>query len=191
MKKNIGPELGICPSPVVLVGTYDENDKPNLITLAWVGICCSDPPAVQVSVRQNRHTHAAIVARKAFSVNVPSVKYVIETDYVGLTSGKRTDKFGATKLTPERCQTIDAPMAAEFPVSMECRLIHTLSLGSHDMFVGEIAACWVDDSLLGVNGKPDHRKVDPLVFTMDGRYFGLGDFIATAHDVGRKLRDKN
>ena len=191
MKKNIGTELGICPTPVVVVGTYDENDKPNLVTLAWAGVCCSEPPSVQVSIRKSRYTHAAIVARKVFSVNIPSVKHIIETDYVGIVSGKDMDKFDVTKLTPMRAQMIDAPMVAEFPISMECRLVHTLSLGSHDMFVGEIVACWVDDAVLGENGKPDPKKVDPLTFTTSGGYFGLGSFIAGSYNVGRKLLDKN
>ena len=191
MKKNIGPVLGICPTPVVVVGTYDENDKPNMATLAWAGVCCSEPPSVQVSIRKSRHTYEAIVARKVFSVNVPSVKYVIETDYAGIASGKHEDKFGITNLTPVRGEIIDAPMVMEFPISMECRLTHTLSLGSHDLFVGEILACWVDDSVLAENGKPDPQKVDPLAFTIGVGYFKLGGFIAASYDVGRKLFDKN
>ena len=187
MKKNIGPALGIYPTPVVVVGTYDENDKPNLATLAWVGVCCSEPPSVQVSIRKSRHTHAAIIARKVFSVNVPSAKYVVETDYAGLVSGKNLDKFNVTKLTPVRGDMIDAPTVMEFPISMECRLTHTLELGSHDVFVGEIVACWVDDAVLGGNGKPDPQKIDPLAFTTDGKYFELGDFVAASHNVGKKL----
>ena len=191
MKNNVGPELGIYPTPLVVVGTYDKSDKPNLITLAWVGVCCSEPPCVQVSVRQNRHTYAAIAARRVFSVNVPSAKYVAETDYAGLASGRSADKFGVTKLTPMRGEVVDAPMIMEFPISMECRLMHTLSLGSHDMFVGEIVACWVDDAVLGENGKPDPQKVDPFTFSVGGGYFGLGGFIAASHNVGRKLLDNN
>ena len=187
MKKNIGPELGVCLTPVVVVGTYDERDKPNLITLAWVGICCSDPPSVQVSIRKSRHSHAAIVARKVFSVNVPSTKYVVETDYAGLASGKHADKFDISKLTPIRGEMTGAPMVMEFPISMECRLTHTLELGTHDMFVGEIVACWVDDAALNGNGKPDPRKVDPFAFTIGGGYFGLGNYIAASHNVGEKL----
>ena len=187
MKKNIGPELGICPTPVVLVGTYDENDKPNLITLAWVGVCCSDPPSVQVSIRRGRHTYAAIAARKVFSVNVPSAKYVVEADYVGLASGKNADKFDVTKLTPARCQVVDAPMVAEFPISMECRLAHTLVVGTHDMFIGEIVACWVDDAVLDGEGKPDPHKIDPMAYAIGEGYFGLGSFIAASYDAGKKL----
>ena len=187
MKKNIGPELGLCLTPVALVGTYDEKDKPNLITLAWVGVCCSEPPCVQVSIRKSRHSHAAIAARKVFSVNVPSAKYVVETDYAGIASGKNADKFDVTKLTPIHCEMIDAPMIMEFPISMECRLTHTLELGSHDMFVGEIVACWVDDTALNENGKPAPKEVDPIAFTIGAGYFGLGGFIAPAHETGKKL----
>ena len=191
MKKNFGTQLGIYPTPVVVVGTYDEGDKPNLITLAWGGVCCSEPPSVQVSIRQSRHTYAAIVERKVFSVNVPSTKYVVETDYAGLASGKNSNKFDVTKLTPVRCEVIDAPMVKEFPISMECRLTHTLPLGSHDMFVGEILACWVDDAVLDENGRPDPQKIDPLTFAIGGKYFGLGDFIAPSFSAGKKLLDKN
>ena len=187
MKKNIGPELEICPTPVVVVGTYDENDKPNLITLAWVGICCSEPPSVQVSIRKSRHSYAAILARKVFSVNVPSARHVIETDYAGIVSGKDADKFDVTKLTPVRGETVDAPLVKEFPVCLECRLTHTLSLGTHDMFVGKIVACWVDDAVLDENGKPDLKKIDPLAYAIGGEYFGLGDFIAFSHEAGNKL----
>ena len=191
MKKNMGPELGICPTPVVVVGTYDENDKPNLATLAWVGVCCSEPPSVQVAIRKSRHSYASILARKAFSVNVPSVKYVVETDYAGIASGKHENKFDVTKLTPVRGGMTDAPMVMEFPISMECRLTHTLLLGSHDIFIGEILACWVDEAVLDGNGKPDPKKVDPLAFSISGGYFGLGNFIAASHNVGKKMLNNN
>ncbi|MDR1376248.1 MAG: flavin reductase family protein, partial [Synergistaceae bacterium] len=169
MKKNIGAELGIYPTPIVVVGTYDKDDKPNIATLAWTGICCSEPPSVQVSIRKSRHTHAAIVERKVFSVNVPSVKYIAEADYAGIVSGKDTDKFQVTKLTPARGELLDVPLVAEFPISMECRLTHTLELGSHDLFVGEIVACWVAEEALR-NGRPDPKKVDPLAFAPSGGY---------------------
>ena len=187
MKKNIGSELGMCPTPVVVVGTYDGNGKPNMATLAWVGVCCSNPPSVQVSIRKSRYTYAAIAIRKAFSVNVPSARYIVETDYAGVVSGKDADKFGVTKLTPVRCSMIDAPMIMEFPISMECRLTHTLELGTHDMFVGEIVACWVDDTVLDGNGRPVPQKIDPLVYAIGRGYYGLGSFVAASHDVGKKL----
>ena len=187
MKKNIGAKLGIYPTPVVVVGTYDENDKPNLVTLAWAGICCSEPPSVQVSIRKSRYSHAAILARKVFSVCVPSRKYLVETDYIGIVSGKDVDKFDATGLTPLRGETLGVPLVMEFPISMECRLTHTLELGSHDLFVGEIVACWVEDQVLLPTGRLDAQKIDPMAFMPGGEYFGISDFLAPAHSTGKKL----
>jgi flavin reductase (DIM6/NTAB) family NADH-FMN oxidoreductase RutF len=185
-KKNIGPALELCPTPVVVVGTYDGDGRPNIATLAWVGVCCSEPPSIQISLRKSRHTHGAITARGAFSVNIPPARYVAETDYVGLASGRDADKFKVAGLTPVRGETLDVPMVLEFPISMECRLTHTLELGSHDLFVGEVVACWVDEAVLNEKGKADPKKVNPLTFTTSG-YFGLGEFIAASHNVGRKL----
>ena len=190
MKKNIGAKLGVYPTPVVVVGTYDSNNKPNLATLAWAGICCSEPPQVQISVRKSRHTHAAIVQRKAFSVNIPSKKYLQETDYVGLVSGKDVDKFEVTGLTPVRGEILDVPLVLEFPISMECRLVHTLELGSHDMFVGEIVSCWVESDALHDTGRLDPKKIDPLTFMPSGEYYGIADFLAPSHSTGKKLASK-
>ncbi|MDR1622542.1 MAG: flavin reductase family protein [Synergistaceae bacterium] len=190
MKKNIGAKLGIYPTPIVVVGTYDKNDKPNIATLAWTGICCSEPPSVQVSVRKSRHTHAAIVERKVFSVNIPSARYLVETDYVGIVSGKNVDKFQAAKLTPVRGESLDVPLVAEFPISMECRLTHTLELGSHDLFVGEIVSCWVIEEALQEGGKLNPKKIDPLAFMPSGEYFGVSNFLDNSFSVGKKLMGK-
>ncbi|MDR1977984.1 MAG: flavin reductase family protein [Synergistaceae bacterium] len=190
MKKNIGPKLGVYPTPVVVVGTYDTTGKPNLATLAWAGVCCSEPPSVQISIRKSRYSHGAIMERKVFSVNVPSSKYLLETDYVGIASGKDVDKFAVTKLTSVPGGTLEVPLVREFPISMECRLTHTLELGSHDLFVGEILACWVAEEALEATGKVNSRKLDLMAFMLSGEYFGIGDFLATSHSVGKKLIEK-
>jgi flavin reductase (DIM6/NTAB) family NADH-FMN oxidoreductase RutF len=190
MKKNMGPRLGLYPTPVVLVGTYDGAGKPNLITLAWAGVCCSEPPSVQVSLRKERYSHTAIMERKVFSVNIPSKKYLTETDYAGLASGRNANKFETAGLTPLKGEVVDAPLVAEFPVSMECKMTHVLELGSHDLFVGQIVACWLDEEILDGDGKADSAKIDPLAFmpgVPGGKYFGLGDFLSPGYTVGRKL----
>ncbi|MDR2179173.1 MAG: flavin reductase family protein [Synergistaceae bacterium] len=186
MKKNIGAALGIYPTPVVVVGTYDKNGKPNISTLAWTGICCSEPPSVQVSIRKSRYTHEAILERKVFSVNVPSTQYLVETDYVGIVSGRDVDKFQVTKLTPVRGESLDVPLVGEFPISMECRLTHTVELGSHDLFVGQIISCWIAEEALR-NGKTDPKAIDPLTFVPSGGYFGLSDLLANSFNAGKKL----
>jgi flavin reductase (DIM6/NTAB) family NADH-FMN oxidoreductase RutF len=191
MKKNLGPKLGIYPTPVVVVGTFDENGKANLATLAWTGVCCSEPPMVQISVRKSRHTHSAIVKEKVFSVNVPSAKYLVETDYCGIVSGRNVDKFEGAGLTFDRGEVVSVPLVREFPVSMECRLFHTAELGSHDMFVGEIVATWVNDDILQESGVPDAKKIDPLVFILNGVYCGVGDILASSFSAGKKLIKKD
>jgi flavin reductase (DIM6/NTAB) family NADH-FMN oxidoreductase RutF len=190
VKKNIGPRLGLYPTPVVLAGTYDEAGKPNLITLAWAGVCCSEPPSVQVSLRKDRHSHAAIMARRAFSVNVPSKKYLTEADYAGIVSGRNVNKFEATGLTPLKGEAVDAPLVAEFPVSMECRMTHVLELGSHDLFVGQIMACWIEEEALREGGKVNAGKIDPLTYMPGGEYFGLGEFLSPGYTAGRALIKK-
>ena len=190
MKKNIGACLGIYPTPVVVVGTYDGAGKPNIATLAWAGVCCSEPPSVQISIRKSRHTHAAIVEREVFSVNVPSAKHIVETDYAGIVSGRDFDKFTAAGLTPVRGEVLDVPLVEEFPISMECRLTHTLELGSHDLFVGKIVACWADSEVLLEAGKIDCAKLDPLTFMLNGKYFGIGECLAASHSTGRRLIGK-
>jgi flavin reductase (DIM6/NTAB) family NADH-FMN oxidoreductase RutF len=190
LRKNIGARLGFYPTPVVLVGTYDEAGKPNLITLAWAGVCCSEPPSVQVSLRKERYSHAAVMERRAFTVNVPSKKYLTEADYSGIVSGRNANKFEAAGLTPLKGETVDAPLVAEFPVSMECKVTHVLELGSHDLFVGQITACWVEEEALRDGGKVHAGKIDPLIYMPGGEYFGLGEFLSAGYTVGRQLIKK-
>jgi flavin reductase (DIM6/NTAB) family NADH-FMN oxidoreductase RutF len=161
-----------------------------MATLAWAGICCSEPPSVQVSIRKSRHTHGAIVEHKVFSVNVPSTRYLVETDYVGIVSGRDVDKFQVTKLTSVRGEFLNVPLVEEFPISMECRLVHTVELGSHDLFVGEIVSCWVAEEALRENGKLDPQKIDPVAFMPSGEYFGFSNFLDNSFNVGKKLIGK-
>lgn len=187
MKKNIGPHLGIYPTSIVLVGTYDSEEKANISTIAWAGVCCSEPPSVQISVRKSRYTHAAILKRRVFSVNIPSVEYLKEVDYCGFVSGKNDDKFTATQLTPLRGGTLDVPLVNEFPISMECKLTHSLEIGSHDLFVGEIVACWVDRKALTPSGDIDSVQVGSFVFMPSGEYYAVGQLLDRSHSPGRAL----
>ena len=120
MKKSLGPQTLVFPTPTWIVGTYDKDDRPNAMTVAWGGICCSDPPCVAVSLRKATYTYGNLVARNAFTISVPSETYVKQADYFGVTSGRDTDKFSATGLTPVRSDLVDAPYIAEFPLVLEC-----------------------------------------------------------------------
>jgi flavin reductase (DIM6/NTAB) family NADH-FMN oxidoreductase RutF len=187
MKRPIGPKTLIFPTPVFVVGTYDENDRPNAATVAWGGICSSRPPCLAVSLRKATYSHGNIVKRKAFTVSIPSQDHVREADYFGMISGRNEDKFAATGLTPVKSDLVDAPYVDEFPLVLECRLLHTFELGLHTQFVGEIVDVKADDTVLGEGGIPDIERVRPLVFAPElHRYYSVGPFVAEAFSVGKR-----
>lgn len=189
-KKNIGAFTSLYPTPIVVCGTYDSEGKANLSTLAWAGVCCSVPPALQVSLRKSRHTYNAILERKSFTVNIPSSNRADQADFCGMVSGSKIDKFAAAKLTPKRGEFVDAPIVVEFPVCMECRLLHVLEIGSHDMFVGEIVASWVNEGCLEQDGSVNPSKVSPIAFAPgDGGYYTLGHSIGRSFDIGKTFTE--
>lgn len=145
MKKSIGAKTIVYPTPVFIVGTYDESGKPNAMNVAWGGISCSSPPCVSISVREATYTHGNIVNKKAFTVNIPSENYIREADYFGIASGKNGDKFAATGLTPVKSELVDAPYIKEFPLALECKLVNATEIGLCTSFTGEILdAKWIE-----------------------------------------------
>lgn len=189
MKKSLGPRTLIYPTPVWVVGTYDKEGKPNAMTIAWGGICCSKPPCVAVSLRSATYSYGNIMERKAFTLNVPSEAYVKETDYFGLVSGRNADKFSATGLTPVKSDLVDAPYLKEFPLVLECKVIHTFEIGLHTQFIGEVIDVKADEAVLGEQGIPDIGKVKPFVFSPEIRsYHAIGDRIGNAFSEGKKFR---
>jgi flavin reductase (DIM6/NTAB) family NADH-FMN oxidoreductase RutF len=188
MKKSLGAKTLVYPTPVFVVGTYDAAGKPNAMAASWGGICCSQPPCVAVSLRKATYTYGNITARKAFTISIPSEEYVKQADYFGLASGRSADKFAAAKLTPVKSALVDAPYVKEFPLVLECRLAHTLELGLHTQFVGEILDVKAEEAALGTDGLVDVKKLQPLVFTPDTQsYFSIGGFVARAFSVGKTL----
>jgi len=185
MKKSLGPGTILYPTPILVVGTYDKEGKPNIMTAAWGGICCSDPPCVAVSLRKATYSYSAIIDRKCFTISIPSEQYVREADYFGLTTGRKTDKFAATGLTPVKSDRVDAPYVKEFPFILECRLLQFLEIGLHTQFIGEILDLKADESVLAENGSPDIEKVRPILFAPDnGYYFSLGKKLGKAFSIG-------
>ena len=185
MKKSLGAKT-LPTAPVWVVGSYDQNGKPNVMTAAWAGICCSKPPCITVSLRKATYTYGNIMARKAFTVSIPSEARVKETDYFGLVSGKDVDKFAASGLTPIKSELVDAPYVAEFPLIIECKLLHSYEIGLHTMFVGEIMDVKADQEVLADDGTLDVQKLKPFFFDSESRqYFKLGAPLAKAFDVGR------
>lgn len=188
MKKSIGAKTILYPTPSVVVGTYDKEGKANVMTAAWAGICCSDPPCIGISLRKATYTYGSIVERKAFTVNIASEAYVKETDYFGIASGEKADKFAAAGLTPVRSEAVDAPYVLELPFALQCRLIHTIEIGLHTQFIGEIVDIIADESVLNDRGVPDPEKVRPLVFFPNIRqYYSIGTPLGKAFSIGKKL----
>ena len=187
MKKALGPVTLAYPMPAFLVAAYDEEGKANIMTAAWGGICCSNPPCIAVSVRPERWTHKAIVVRKAFTVCVPSAAQAAMVDFAGMVSGAKEDKFSATGLTAVRSKVVDAPYVDECPLVLECELQATLELGSHTQFVGRILNVGIETDCLNENGQPDMYRIDPLLY--DGgqkQYCRVGEPLGKAFSLGRQ-----
>ena len=188
MKKSLGAKTIVYPTPVFVVGTYDKAGKANAMTASWGGICCSRPPCVAVSLRQATYTYGNIMERKAFTINIPSESYVREADYFGIASGRTEDKFSATGLTPVKSDLVDAPYVKEFPFALECRVLHTIEIGLHTQFIGEIVDIKADESVLGEDGSLDIGKVKPILFAPGSdAYYGIGVCLGKAFSIGRKI----
>ena len=186
MKTSLGAKTLVYPTPVFVVGTYDKEGRPNVMTASWGGICCSQPPCVAVSLRKATYTHGNILARKAFTISIPSEDHIQQADYFGLVSGKSRDKFAATKLTPVRSELVDAPYVEEFPLVLECKLALVNELGLHTQFIGQILDAKAEDSVMAKGGLLDITKVKPLVFAPDTQgYYGIGPFVGQAFSAGR------
>jgi flavin reductase (DIM6/NTAB) family NADH-FMN oxidoreductase RutF len=160
------------PLPAVLVSCGVA--KPNIITLAWVGTVCSDPPAVSIAVRPGRHSHGLIMEAGEFVVNLPTADQVEVVDYCGQVSGRDVDKWAACGLTPAPASKVRTPLIAECPIALECRVTHRLSLGSHDLFIGEVLAVQADAEVLTGPGGTDFEGAQLLAF-VGGHYHRLGD----------------
>lgn len=189
MKKSLGAKTIIYPTPVLLVGTYDSQGKPNAMVAAWGGVCCSSPPCVAVSLRKATYSYDSIMQKKVFTVSIPSQQYVKEADHFGIASGREEDKFTVTGLTPVKSDLIDAPYIKEFPVILECKVIHTLEIGLHTQFVGEVLDVKAEEELLDEKGIPMIEKVKPIMYTPDSRqYYGVGANLGQAFSLGKEIK---
>lgn len=188
MKKSLGAKTIVYPTPVFIIGTYDKAGKPNAMNVAWGGLCCSSPPSVAISLRKATYTYGNIVEKKVFTVNIPSRDHVKEADYFGLVSGDKEDKFSATGLTPVKSDLIDAPYIQEFPLILECKLTHTVEIGLHTQFIGQIVDVKVEESVFGNDGVIDIGKLHPVLYAPEIRaYYGIGEFLGKAFSIGKEI----
>ncbi|GAB4388958.1 MAG: flavin reductase family protein [Thermodesulfovibrionales bacterium] len=191
MKKSLGPKTVLYPTPILVVGTYDEQGRPNVMTAAWGGICCSSPPCVSVSLRKATYSYGNLVRRGAFTISVPSEDHIKEVDFFGMVSGREGDKFSRAGLTPVRADHVDAPYVGEFPLVLECKLMKTVEIGLHTLFVGEVMDLKVEESALAEDGRPDIERVKPFSFTPESRtYYATGRFLGKAFSLGKEIKDR-
>ncbi len=189
MKKSLGAKTIVYPTPVLIVGTYDKTGKPNAMNVAWGGLCCSSPPSVAISLRKATYTYGNVVERKAFTINIPSENYAKEADYFGIASGSKEDKFFATKLTAVKSDLVDAPYIKEFPLILECKLMHTIEIGLHTQFIGEIMDVKIEDSVFGEGGIIDIEKMHPFFYAPEIRaYYGVGKCLGKAFSIGKQIK---
>lgn len=172
MKVKKNPWAALFPCPVVLVTCVDSGGRPNIITLAWVGTICSDPPTLGLGIRPQRHSYELISNTGEFVVNIPTVDILQETDFCGMVSGKNIDKFSEAGLTREPAEKVKSPLIRECPVNIECILKKKIPIGAHHLFLGEIVSVHVDKNVLNEKGRLDFSKIAPFVYNQ-GEYWEL------------------
>ena len=183
----MGPGTLIYPQPALLVGA-NVNGKPNFLTVAWSGIANGEPPMISIAIRHSRYTLRGIKQNMTFSVNVPATDMVIETDYCGIVSGSEVDKVEVCRFKVFYGKLGNAPLIEQCPVNLECKVIHSLDLGSHLLVVGRIEETHVSESCL-TDGKPDIDKINPFSYITDPdrQYQAVGEVIGKAYSIGKEL----
>lgn len=184
-KLTLAPATYLYPAPVVVV-SCGVGERANLITLAWAANVCADPPQLAIAVRPTRHSHPRITEIGEFVVNLPAAEHVEAVDFCGTTSGRDVDKWRETGLTPVPSERVAPPRIGEFPVNIECALRHTLPLGSHDLFVGEVLTVHVARSATDGDGRVDQERLASVVYGHGRRYYGLGETLGQAFQAHRK-----
>ncbi len=186
-KVTIDSKTHVYPMPAFLIGAHVDG-KPNFMTAAWSGIAGGTPPMIAVAVNHKRHTLKGIKQNMTFSVNVPSVDLVKETDYCGIESGARVDKVKVCRFKLFYGKLDTAPMIEQCPVNLECRVLHLLDMGSHTLVIGRIEETHISEDCL-TDGEPDVGKIRPLIYVTQParRYHAFGQAVAQAYSVGKEL----
>ena len=177
-KQSWKPGNMLYPLPVVLVSAADEEGNTNVLTVAWAGTVCSDPPMVSVSIRPERYSYRMIKETGEFVINLTTEELAYATDYCGVVSGRDADKFKNVHLTPVKGDVVKAPLIKESPVNIECIVKDIKSLGSHDMFIAQVAAVHVDEKYMDTKNKFHLEDAHPIVYS-HGIYMSLGKRIGT------------
>ena len=176
----------VYPVPAVMVTAADREGKSNIITIAWTGTVCTNPPMAYISVRPELYSYGMLKETGEFVINLTTEKLVRATDYCGVKSGRDTDKWKETGLTPIPAQEVNVPLIKESPVNIECRVSEIRELGSHHMFLARVVAVDVDEAYLNEQGRFELQKAAPIVYS-HGEYYGLSSLLGT---FGYSVRKK-
>ncbi|MDY2819102.1 MAG: flavin reductase family protein [Hominisplanchenecus sp.] len=179
----------VYPLPAVMVSCGREGERPNIITVAWTGTICTNPPMLYISVRPQRYSYDILCETGEFVVNLTTKKLAQATDYCGVRSGRDVDKFKETGLTAVPALHVKAPMIAESPVNIECRVTEKKELGSHHMFLAEVLAVHVDERYLDEKGRFRLNESGLMAYS-HGEYLGLGKEIGTFGYSVKKTKGK-
>lgn len=173
-KISFKPGNMLYPLPVVMVSVADQAGHTNIITVAWAGTICTNPPMVSISVRPSRYSYHMIEETGEFVINLTARALAYAADYCGVKSGRDVDKWKETGLTPVKSDIVKAPCIAQSPVNIECRVVRKEQLGSHDLFLAEVAAVHADEQYMDEKGGFHLEKANPVVYSHGG-YYDLGD----------------
>lgn len=166
------------PLPVVMVSVADKSGKPNIITVAWAGTVCTNPPMVSISVRPERYSYRILKDTGEFVINLTTKELAFCTDYCGVKSGRDVDKFEKMNLTQAKAEYVKAPMIQESPVNIECSVKSIQPLGSHDLFLADVLAVHADQKYMDEKNKFHLEWAQPLVYS-HGSYFLCGEQVGT------------
>lgn len=166
------------PLPAVMVSMADLDGTYNIITIAWAGTVCTNPPMVSISVRPERHSYQILCRTGEFVINLTTKKLAFATDYCGVKSGRDVDKFKELGLTPLPAREVRAPLIGESPVNIECRVRQVMPLGSHHMFLADVASVHADERYMDEKHKFHLEKADPIVYS-HGVYYACKEAVGT------------
>ena len=189
-KQQWKPGNMLYPLPAVMVTVRDKDGKDNIITVAWAGTVCTNPPMVSISMRPERYSCHMLEESGEFVINLTTEKLCYATDYCGVRSGRDVDKFAEMKLTKTEASEVNAAMIEESPVNIECRVEKIEKLGSHYLFLARVLAVHADESCMDEKGRFGLNKAHPMVYS-HGEYYGLGKKIGSfGYSVKKKKRNK-
>ncbi|MDD3685615.1 MAG: flavin reductase family protein [Bacteroidales bacterium] len=173
-KRELKKGTMIYPLPAVMVSCGNNPGNYNIITIAWTGTICSEPPMCYISVRKNRHSHKLIKESGEFVINLTNTKLAYATDWCGVRSGKDYNKFEEMKLTPEKASIVSCPLIKESPLSIECRVTQIIELGSHDMFIADVLAVNADEAHFDKETDAFQLANAEMMTYMHGKYYSVG-----------------